>query len=176
MAEDLVHIALFKEDQVDHAAEAVETLRGLGIRDKDISVISGIPFSEKILGRPMAWTRVPWIALAGAFVGFTGTIALILFAAYQYPLQVGGMPIVPIPTTIVVLFELTMLGLLISTFLGVFTETISPSFGPKGYHPKISDGYIGILFACPPKLDEGTHTALKELGAELLHRSEVKDL
>ena len=67
-----------------------------------------------------------------------------------------------------------MLGLLISTFLGVFIETISPSYGPSGYHPKISDGQIGILFACPPDLDEQMHAALAGLGAQMVHRSEVK--
>jgi hypothetical protein len=67
-----------------------------------------------------------------------------------------------------VIFELTMLGLLISTFLGVFVETISPSYGPKGYHPKISDGNIGVLYTCPEELDGTIHAALFALGAEFV--------
>jgi len=176
MADDTVHLALFKEDQVDLAAEAVGTLHSLGIADSEITVISGIPYSEKILGRPMSWTRVGLIGLAGAVVGFIVSQLLNIGTVIQYPLRVGGMPYFPIPTAIVVTFELTMLGLLISTFLGVFIETISPSYGPSGYHPKISDGHIGILFTCPPWEDEQMHAALKKLGAELIHRSEVKDL
>jgi hypothetical protein len=35
----------------------------------------------------------------------------------------------------VVIFELTMLGLLLSTFLGVFIEMISPTYGPAGLRP-----------------------------------------
>ncbi|NPV77088.1 MAG: DUF3341 domain-containing protein [Anaerolineae bacterium] len=171
--EDTFHLALFHEDQLDQVAEAIAKLKKLGLRDKDMSVISGVPFSEKILGRPMAWTRVPYIALAGAGVGFLVALALNVGTVMQYPIRVGGMPYYPIPTSIVVTFELTMLGLLISTFLGVFIETISPSFGPKGYHPKITDGHIGILFDCPEKMDEKVHEALKALGAELIHRSEV---
>ena len=100
-------------------------------------------------------------------------MALNVGTVLQYPIRVGGMPLVPIPTSIVVTFELTMLGLLISTFLGVFIETISPSFGPKGYHPKITDGNIGILFDCPEKLDDRVNEVLKALGAELIHKSEV---
>jgi len=176
MAEDTVHLALFKEDQVDLAAEAIGTLHSLGIADSEITVISGVPFSEKILGRPMAWTRVGLIGVAGAVVGFITAQLLNVGTVALYPLRVGGMPYFPIPTSIVVTFELTMLGLLISTFLGVFIETISPSYGPSGYHPKISDGHIGILFTCPPWEDEQMHAALKDLGAELIHRSEVKDL
>ncbi len=169
-----VRMILFKEDQVDHAAEAIETLHTQGIPEKDISVISGVPFSEKILGRPMSWTRVPQIAIAGAFVGFLAASLLNFLTPNLYRMTVGGMPLTPIPTSIVVTFELTMLGLLISTFIGVFIETISPSYGPKGYHPKISDGYIGILFRCPANVEEKTCLELQDLGAEIVNPAEVK--
>lgn len=172
--ESNVRMILFNEDQIDHASEAIETLHRKGIPEKDISVISGVPFSEKILGRPMAWTRIPQIAIAGAVVGLIIASLLNFLTPHLYKMTVGGMPLTPIPTSIVVTFELTMLGLLISTFLGVFIETISPSYGPKGYHPKISDGYIGILFRCPLNVDEETCLELQDLGAEIVHPSEVK--
>lgn len=177
MPSSVVHLALFKEDQIDHAAEAISTLRGLGIRDKDIAVISGIPYSERILGRPMSWTTIGRIGLGGAVIGFLVGIALSFGTPALYPIRVAAMPIIfPIPTSIVVTFELTMLGLLISTFIGVFVETIAPSYGPKGYHPKVSDGHIGILFSGPGELDEGLHTALGELGAEMVHDVEEEKL
>jgi hypothetical protein len=174
--EDTIHLALFNEDQIDQAAEAIAQLKKIGILDQDITILSGVPFSEKILGRPMSWTRVPYIALAGALVGFLLAQALNIGTVMQYPIRVGGMPYIPIPTSIVVTFELTMLGLLLSTFLGVFVETISPSFGPQGYHPKISDGQIGILFDCPEKMNDMARSALTDLGANLVHRSEVEQL
>jgi hypothetical protein len=174
MADDTVHLALFKEDQIDHATEAIEKLRQLGIGDKDMSIISGIPYSEKVLGRPIGWTRIVQVALGGAVVGFLVAMFLTFGTVFWYPQKVGGQPIYAIPTSIVVIFEITMLGLLISTFIGVFIETITPSFGPKGYSPKVSDGHIGIVFTCPPDLDSSMHAALKELGAELVHNTEVK--
>jgi len=173
---DTVYLALFKEDQINQASEAVTGLRRLGIRDKEISIISGIPYSEKILGRPMSWTRVPLIAILGAGGGLVTALTLTFGTVYLYPLRVGGQPFYAIPTSIVVIFELTMLGLMLSTFLGVFIETISPSFGPKGYHPKISDGQIAILFECPQKLEQNAHKILSELGAEIVHQPEVKNL
>jgi hypothetical protein len=173
MKNEMVQMALFKEEEINEAAEAIARLRGLGLRDKDMSVISGVPYSERILGRPIAWTRVPLIALAGALVGFMGAVGLNVFPNIQYPLTVGGMPLFALPTSIVVTFELTMLGLLISTFIGVFIETISPSFGPRGYHPKVSDGYIGILYTSSPKMDERIHQSLDELGAEFVPPEEV---
>lgn len=173
MSEDNIHLALFKEDQIDRAAEAIGRLRKLGISDHDISVLSGIPYSERILGRPMSWTRIALTGMAGALVGFLVSMALNFGTPMQYAIHIGGMPLAAIPTSIVVTFELTMLGLLISTFLGVFVETISPSFGPKGYHPKISDGYIGILFTCPERTTEPMRASLTELGAEIKDHTEV---
>lgn len=176
MAKPVVHLALFKEDQLDHAAEAIQTLRGLGVNDKDMSVISGVPFSEKMLGRPMSWTRVPFIAAAGALIGFLVALFLNFGTPLLYPIRVGGMPYQTIPTSIVVTFELTMLGLLISTFIGVFVETISPSFGPQGYDPRVTDGHIGVLFSSQPELDPALHEALTKLGAEIVHGAEAKKL
>lgn len=173
MSDDTIHLALFKEDKIDHVTEALGRLHGLGIGDQDISVISGVPYSDKILGRPMTWTRVPQIGMVGAVFGFVIALVLNWGTPALYPLHVGGQPLFPIPTAIVLIFELTMLGLLLATFLGVFLEMISPSYGPQGYHPKVSDGHIAILFTCPPDLDRKMHAALTELGAEMVHRSEV---
>jgi hypothetical protein len=174
MEEQNIRMILFTESQVDQASEAIETLHQRGITDKDISVISGVPFSERILGRPMSWTKVPLIGISGALVGFVIACLLNFLTPNLYRMTVGGMPLTPIPTSIVVTFELTMLGLLISTFLGVFVEMISPSYGPKGYHPKISDGNIGILFRCPTNFEEETCLELQDLGAEIVDPAEVK--
>jgi hypothetical protein len=164
---DVIHLALFNENDVDRASQAVSHLRGMGISDRNISVISGVPYSDKVLGRPMVWTRIPLIALSGAGLGFMVALTLAFGTPYLYPVLVGNQPLYAIPTSIVVIFELTMLGLLISTFIGVFVETISPTFGPKGYNPKISDGYIGVLFSCPSRASDRLKAGLVELGAEL---------
>jgi len=169
-----VRMILFKEDQIELATEAIETLHHQGISEKEISIISGVPFSEKILGRPAAWTNVPIIGIGGALVGLVVASLFNFLTPHLYKMTVGGMPLTPIPTSIVVTFELTMLGLLISTLLGVIIEMISPSSGPKGYHPKISDGYIGILFTCPITTDEKTCLELQNLGGLIVDPAEVK--
>jgi hypothetical protein len=176
MAFGTVHLALFNENQVNEAAEAIAQLHSLGIGDEDISVISGIPLSDRVLGRPMTWTRVPIIAGVGALAGFVVAVLLVFGTQYFYPIRVGIMPSTPIPTSIVVIFELTMLGLLLSTFLGVFIEMISPTYGPAGYDVRVTDGHIGILFSSPTDIDNEVHSRLSELGAELVHRAEVKKL
>jgi hypothetical protein len=176
MAYGTVHIALFREDQIDEAAEAIAGLNELGIASEDISVISGVPLSEKILGRPMSWTRVPVIAGAGAVTGFILAALLVFGTQVFYPIRVGAMPNAPIPTSIVVLFELTMLGMLLSTMLGVVVEMMSPSFGPAGYDAHVTDGQIGILFSSPSEKESEIHSRLESLGAESVKRAEVKNL
>lgn len=176
MSNKIVHMALFQEEELTEVGEALDVLRGMGIRERDISVISGVPFSEKMLGRPMSWTRVPMIAGVGAVVGFLVAAFFNFGTPALYPIRVGGMAYQTIPTSIVLQFELTMLGMLISTFIGVFVETISPSFGPSGYDARITDGRIGVLFEADSDLDPMLHTSLTELGAEILHGTEDKKL
>jgi hypothetical protein len=174
MSEGTEHLALFRE--IDPASQAIEKLRQLGVDDKDMTIISGIPYSEKILGRPSTWTLVPHLAIAGFLVGLVIGLLLNLGTPLLYPLQVGGMPLLSIPTSLVLTFETSMLGLLTFTFLGVIWESAYPSFGPKVYRPEISDGWIGVVFSCPPEIHTQAHEALANLGAEWIHRTEAVNL
>jgi hypothetical protein len=176
MPKPIVHLALFSEESVDEVAHALDLLRSMGVSDSDISVISGVPFSEKMLGRPMSWTRVPLIAGIGAVVGFLTAAFLNFGTPLLYPVRVGGMPLQTLPTSFVLQFELTMLGMLISTFIGVFVETIAPSFGPRGYDERVTDGQIGVLFQASADLDPKLHESLTGLGAEIVHGAEDKKL
>jgi hypothetical protein len=176
MPKPIIHLALFSEESLEEVTEALDALRQIGVSDKDISVISGTPFSGKMLGRPMSWTRVPLIAGVGAIVGFLTAAFLNFGTPLLYPIRVGGMPYQSIPPSIVLQFELTMLGMLISTFIGVFVETISPSFGPRGYDARVTDGQIGVLFQAAQELDPKLHQTLSALGAEIVHGAEDKKL
>ena len=174
MARRIIHLALFKEDQVDETAEALEALRGMGIVDQDISVISGTPFSEKMLGRPMSWTRVPLIGVAGAVVGFVAGLRSTWYAAaLSHP---RGRDPANDPDFVHHLFRADHAGPADRHFPGRVHRMISPSFGPPGYDPRITDGHIGVLFWAPPELDPKLHEALSGLGAEIIHGAETKKL
>jgi len=174
MSEGAIHLALFKE--IDPAVKAIDTLRGLGIPDQDMSIISGVPYSDRMLGRPMSWTLVPKLAAAGFILGMLIGVVLNLGTPLQYPIHVGGMPLISIPTSLVLTFEFSMLGLLAFTFLGVVWESAFPSFGPKEYHPGISDGQIAVVFTCPPEVHIQVHQSLEALGASWVHRTEAVDI
>lgn len=160
------------------AADAVEQLRNLGVHDECMNVISGIPVTEAMLGRPRQWTNVPRIAMGGAILGF-GAGAFLAFVTpylYPYPIQVSSQAFVPGPPSVVVLFEITMLGMLLSTFLGVFLDSFFPNYRPMKYVPEISDGKIVIYVECPDCDEKKITDALKKMGAESVKPAEAQHL
>jgi len=160
------------------AADAVEHLRSLGVHDECMNVISGVPVTEAMLGRPRQWTNVPRIAMGGAILGFGAGVFLAFISpyTYPYPIQVSSQAFVPGPPTVVVLFELTMLGMLLSTFLGVFLDSFFPNYRPMKYVPEISDGKIAIYVECQHVEEKKITEALKKLGAESVKPAEAQHL
>jgi len=160
------------------AADAVEQLRASGVHDDCMNVISGIPVTEAMLGRPRQWTNVPRIAMGGAILGLGAGIFLAFISPflYPYPIQVSTQAFVPGPPTVVVLFELTMLGMLLSTFLGVFLDSFFPNYRPMKYVPEISDGKIAIFVECPDCDEKKITDLLKKLGAESVKPAEAQHL
>jgi hypothetical protein len=167
-------LALFPD--VNPAAQAVEKLRELGISDEHVNVISGLPITEAMLGRKPHPSHVPVLSMLGAL----GGLALGAFLAFgtpnQYPLDVGGQPLIPGPPSVVVIFEMIMLGMLLNTFLGVFLDSRFPSYTPKEYVPEISDGKIALLIECEPADEKGIQSAMTKIGAESVKHAEANTL
>jgi hypothetical protein len=93
-----------------------------------------------------------------------------------YSIFVGGQPLAPVAPSIIITFEMTMLGMLISTFVGVFLDSHFPSYSPKEYIPEISDGNIAVLFTCPLESQEEIISALKASGVQKIEPAEAQPL
>lgn len=174
MAETKSFLALFAE--IDPAVEAIDRLREHGVSDEEMNVISGIPLTEHILGRPRVWSNVPRLALGGAFGGLMFGLFLAAGITYLYPLKIGGQGLVNGAPTVVLIFEMTMLGLLASTFIGVFLDSTFPSYRPKQYVDEISDGKIAILYSLPEEKESEVREELNSLGAESITLAERRPL
>ena len=174
MFESITLLAMF--DELEPASEGVEKLQQFGLDDDDMNVISGIPIKHSILGRPAAITYVSRIGLFGAILGMFLGIFFIYGIPYLYPLLVGGQPIFPVPQGFIITFEMTMLGLMGFSFIGLFVDSGFPSYTPKEYTPEVSDGKIAILFSCPTSEQEKFIDALKEAGAESIEPVEARHL
>ena len=174
MAEATTLLAMFED--FEPASRGVEKLQQLGVSDDDMNVISGVPIKYSILGRPPAITYVSRIGLFGAILGLFLGLFFIYGVKYLYPLYVGGQPIFPVPQGIIITFEMTMLGLMGFSFVGMFVDSGFPSYTPKQYTPEISDGKVAILFSCPTDEQEKFIDALKEAGAEEVEHVEAHHL
>ncbi len=174
MSESNIFLAVFED--IDPASNGIEELHKMGITDDQMNVISGIPIRNTILGRPSALSYVSRIALTGAILGFLLGVFLIWGTPFLFPLHVGGQPLYPVPQFLIIVFEMTMLGLMGFAFLGMFVDSGFPSYTPKEYVPEISDGKIAVLFRCP-RIDEGKIVdALKKAGAESVNPAEARQL
>jgi Protein of unknown function (DUF3341) len=174
MSETKTFLALFED--IDPAVEALDRLRENGLTEEQLNVISGVPLTEHILGRPRVWSNVPKLALGGAFAGLLFGIFLAAGITYLYPLKVGGHGLVNGAPTVVMLFEMTMLGLLASTFIGVFLDSTFPSYRPKEYVADISDGNIAILYSIPEEREDEIRDMLSILGAQSITPAERQTL
>ena len=174
MSETTTLLAMF--ENFEPAAVGVEKLEQLGLQHDDMNVISGIPVKNTILGRPPAITYVSRIGMLGAILGMFLGLFFIYGVKYLYPLYVGGQPIFPVPQGFIITFEMTMLGLMGFSFLGMFVDSGFPSYTPKEYTPEVSDGKIAVLFSCPTGEQEKFIDALKEAGAESIEPVEARHL
>ena len=176
MADNISLLAVFPD--LAPAADGIDKLRALGISDDFINVISGVPVTEAMLGRSSQWTNVPRLAAGGAVLGFLTAVLLTFVVPFLYPqpIQVGTQAFVPGPPTVVLLFEITMLGMLLSTFLGVFLDSYFPNYRPMEYVKEVSDGKIAVFFICPKESKEKFTKAMTALGAEKVEVAEVEHL
>ena len=120
---------------------AVNNLRSAGVADADIIVISSEPFEHFEFGHRDAKTAMPWIAAAAGVFGLIATYYLLGLSQMSWPLRTSGMPIVPLWTNLIIIFEMTMLSAILAT---VITLIVTGFIGQRGklYDPEVSDGYI----------------------------------
>ena len=124
------------------AQQAVDNLRKAGVNDADITVISSEPFEHYEFGHRDSKTAMPWIATAAGLFGLVTTYYLLGASQMSWPLKTSGMPIVPLWTNLIIIFEMTMLSVIIATVITLLITAGLPSRGGKLYDPEVSDGYI----------------------------------
>ena len=159
-------LGLFHE--ATSTADTLDRLRELGVEDDAVTVMSGVPYTAEMLGRRPVYERLLPIALIGAVGGLLAALFLTVVTPNLYPIEVGGQPLVPIPPSIIIVFEFTMLGALLATFGGFLAEIAFPSVGRTAYDPRITEGHIGVLAVVDESLAQQVEDVLKEDGAHHL--------
>jgi len=152
----------------DAAQRAVNGLRAAGYADRDITVISAAPMEEYEFSHIGRETYLWYIASGGGLLGLLFSTWLARFTEVDWPLTVGNMPIVAWYPNLIVMFEMTMLGAILST---VITLIVSAGLGrrmPKLYDPEVTQGKILVGVAAPDGARmPAVERALAAPGAEL---------
>lgn len=174
MSDTTIVLSSFLE--IDPAAAALDRLRGLGIPDSDITVMSSLPFSAEILGRPHVKSRLPVISLVSAVLGLGAGLFFTVITPYLYIIRVGGQPIVPVPPTAILLYEFIMILLIVGTFGGFLVLKRSPSEEAPYYDPELNDGRISLLVHTPAAKEADVLAALEELGAHMIQEPVGREL
>jgi ActD protein len=130
-------------EYLDSTVDAIENLRKAGF--KEVKAYTPYPdhHIEHALGYGQSPVRV-WTlvgALTGAACGFSFTA----WTSVDWPLVVGGKPIISIPAYIPIVFEMTVLFGALSTVIGLFVLSRLPNVKPAVvYDPEFTAGRYGV--------------------------------
>ena len=124
------------------AQRAYTGLKRAGIPTEDIAVVSGEPFEAFEFSHRDHSMILFRLALVGGIIGFVSAVALVVGTEKAWPLVTGGMPIVAWYPNLVIIFEMTMLGAIVTTVISLLVTSRLPKFGKSLYDPAVSDGKI----------------------------------
>ncbi len=176
--------------------DSPEALMGAAEKTRDagyvqIDAYSSFPIEGMIEALGQKKTRLPMLIL---FMGFMGTCTGLALQSWTagsdlvlklgpyifagYPMNIGGRPLISIPSFIPVTFELTVLFAALTAVFG----TIILNKLPMPYHPlfnseRFASASMHKFFLCiegrDPKFDQqGTRTFLEELNPEAVEEVE----
>ena len=136
------------------AQRAVDALHAasseLNFDERQIVIVSGEPhegyeFADShITSRPYGW------AVFGGAIGALCGYLLTTLSQKSYPIVTGGMPITPPWTNGIIIYELTMLGAILTTLITLLRGAGLPNFKGVIKDPEIWLGKILVGVADPP--------------------------
>lgn len=148
------HGILASYEYLDSTVEAIERLRKAGFRE----IRAYTPYPEHHIEHALGYGESPvrvW-TLVGGLTGTATGFAFTVWTAVDWPLIVGGKPMVSIPAYVVIAFELTVLFGVLATIIGLFVLGRLPSVKPGVvYDPEFSAGRYGVYVeTAPGRIDE----------------------
>jgi Protein of unknown function (DUF3341) len=154
----------------DAAQRAVNSLKvagsSLGIAERQIVVITAEPFDGYDFSDEHSQTRIFLLASLGGICGGLFGFWFTRFTQFVYPLPTGGMPLAPHWTNGIVIYELTMLGAILTTVITFLITGSLPHFGEQLSDPEIWHGKILVGVTNPPDhACRELETQLRQAGA-----------
>lgn len=130
-------------EYLDSTVDAIKALKKAGFE----KIKAYAPYPEHHIEHALGYGQSPvrvW-TLVGGLTGTATGFALTTWTSIDWPLVVGGKPIVSIPAYIIIAFEMTILFGALATIIGLFVLSRLPSIKPPVvYDPEFSSGRYGV--------------------------------
>jgi hypothetical protein len=155
---------------VDAATDAIRALRAKGFRNLVVYTAAPNHEIEEALDHSVSPVRL--FTLIGGLTGCAAGFGMTLWMSYDWPVVVGGKPILSVPPYVVIAFELTILLGALSTVAAV--ALFSVLMGKRGiaYDPRYSDDQIGVFVPTTADQIRAIEQLLRSAGAvEVRHEA-----
>ena len=143
------------------AQQAVNRLRAAGLTDRQITIMSAQPTEDFEFGHIDKKNWLWWVACGGGLLGMSAAFGLTWLTEMSWPIDVGGLPTYAWWPNLIIIFEMTMLGAILATVIGL---VVTAGLGRRTgfYDPEVTDGSIlvGVENPDPDKVKD-LQTALE---------------
>ena len=154
-------------DKPDAAQRAYTSLKRAGVPTGEIAVVAGEPFEAFEFSHRDHSPILFRLALVGGIIGFVSAVLLTRGTELAWPLVTGGMPIVAWWPNLVIIFEMTMLGAIVTTVVSLLVTSSLPTFRQPLYDPEVSDGKILVGVPLTGGRTEGSVRDALEVGGPM---------
>jgi len=143
MATNSAHGAVAYFTTTSEILKAATTAREKGF--KNFETYTPFPVHGMELAVGLKQSIVPWATLVCGFTGFALALHLQIWtSAFDWPINVGGKPMISGPAFIPILFELTVLLGGLGTAAFMFFLNGLPNAKPNPFDPRISDDRFAL--------------------------------
>jgi len=155
---------------LDATLDAIKKLRAAG--NTDFTVYSPIPRHEIEDALGQAVSPVRMFTLIGGIAGCGIGAWLSLWMSGDWPIVVGGKPVLSVPPYVVIMFEMTILFGALTTILGILLNSMFAArrLGTIQYDPRFTNDKFGVFVPAGSDKAASVETLLKGSGAEEVRR------
>ena len=159
----------------DSAQRLVDALKvaslDLGYSAGNVVVVSGEPYDGYEFSDEHAKSYMFPLAALGALIGGLSGYLLTTITQHAYELDTASMPISPRWTNGIIVYELTMLGAILTSLVFLLIGAHLPNFGEHLSDPEIWTGKILVGVTDPPESSAaGIEKAFRQAGASEIRR------
>jgi hypothetical protein len=154
------------------AIEAIQQLRAGGCDPEELSVFSDEPVElpRGVLDRP---SHMSLAVVSGAVAFLLLSLAFVYFTQYNYRLVTGGMPIFSAWPIAVVVYEMTMLGAILTALAWFIWESGLLRRDKRVPVPKVDPEWVCLRVRCTIDRRDDIAGLLEKAGAQRIAKLEI---